>query len=134
MKVQRGAGKKSSGRYHMQYEEEYYYEDDEEGQDESEARHRWPARSADGKFRVRPHLMLVSPVGRGPLGKGGGGGERRRAARLYIVATFKHVPVGNMLISTPQTLTAQPCSCALSQQQFGVPTSCNFHLFPAGRC
>ena len=67
MKVQRGGGKKSSGRYHMQYEEEYYYEDDAEGEDESDTRHRWPARSADGKFRVRHHL--------GPPGVGGGGGE-----------------------------------------------------------
>ena len=59
MKVQRGGGKKSSGRYHMQYEEEYYYEDDAEGEDESDTRHRWPARSADGKFRVSSHHMSL---------------------------------------------------------------------------
>lgn len=53
MKVQRGGGKKSSGRYQVQYEEEFYYEEDAEGEDESDVRHRWPARSADGKFRVR---------------------------------------------------------------------------------
>ena len=58
MKVQRGEGKKSSGRYHMQYEEEYFYEEDAEGEDESDMRQRWPARSADGKFRVR-HCMFV---------------------------------------------------------------------------
>lgn len=52
MKVQRGVGKKSSGRYQMQYEEEYFYGEEGEGEDESDARQRWPARSADGKFRV----------------------------------------------------------------------------------
>lgn len=52
MKSQRGGVKKSSGRYHMQYEEEYYYEEDGEGEDECDMRQRWPARSADGKFRV----------------------------------------------------------------------------------
>ena len=52
MKVQRGVGKKSSGRYQMQYEEEYFYEEEAEGEDESDVRQRWPARSADGKFRV----------------------------------------------------------------------------------
>jgi len=45
-------GKKSSGRYQMQYEEEYFYEEEGEGEDESDTRQRWPARSADGKFRV----------------------------------------------------------------------------------
>ena len=50
MKSQRGA-RKSSGRYQTQYEEEYYYEE-EEGEDDSDSRQRWPARSADGKFRV----------------------------------------------------------------------------------
>ena len=53
----------------MQYEEEYYYEDDAEGEDDSDTRHRWPARSADGKFRVRHHL--------GPPGREGGGGGRK---------------------------------------------------------
>lgn len=60
MKVQRGGGKKSSGRYQVQYEEEFYYEEDAEGEDESDARHRWPARSADGKFRVRhPRVCML---------------------------------------------------------------------------
>ena len=74
MKVQRGGGKKSSGRYHMQYEEEYYYEEDAEGEDESDTRHRWPARSADGKFRVRPHHLLV-PGGHGRCAQGFHQGE-----------------------------------------------------------
>lgn len=52
MKVQRGVGKKSSGRYQMQYEEEYFYEEEGEGEEDSDARQKWPARSADGKFRV----------------------------------------------------------------------------------
>ena len=79
MKVQRGGGKKSSGRYHMQYEEEYYYEDDAEGEDESDTRQRWPARSADGKFRVR-HQSTWMPWGGGG---GGEGGERRGGYRSF---------------------------------------------------
>ena len=50
MKSQRA--RKASGRYQMQYEEEYYYEDEGEGED-SDSRQHAPARSADGKFRVR---------------------------------------------------------------------------------
>ena len=62
MKVQRGGVKKSSGRYQTQYEEEYYYEEDGEGEDESDMRQRWPARSADGKFRVSHlELLLLKP-------------------------------------------------------------------------
>ncbi len=59
MKVQRGVGKKSSGRYQMQYEEEYFYEEEAEGEDESDVRQRWPARSADGKFRVSAVITLT---------------------------------------------------------------------------
>ncbi|KAL3146410.1 hypothetical protein ABBQ32_003092 [Trebouxia sp. C0010 RCD-2024] len=62
MKVQRGGGKKSSGRYQVQYEEEFYYEEDAEGEDESDVRHRWPARSADGKFRKASQNRRASPV------------------------------------------------------------------------
>ena len=72
MKVQRGGGKKSSGRYHMQYEEEYYYEDDVEGEDEFDTRHRWPARSADGKFRVRScHMSVLGGEGGAGVNRGG---------------------------------------------------------------
>ncbi|DBA68284.1 hypothetical protein WJX79_001596 [Trebouxia sp. C0005] len=62
MKIQRGVGKKSSGRYQMQYEEEFFYEEEGEGEDESDTRQRWPARSADGKFRKASLNRRPSPV------------------------------------------------------------------------
>lgn len=50
MKSQRGM-RRGSGRYQTHYEEEYYY-DEAEQEDDQESQQRWPARSADGKFRV----------------------------------------------------------------------------------
>lgn len=80
IKGQRGR-LRSSGRYETHYEEEYYYED-EEGHDDSESRQRWPARSADGKFRVS-HLLSCSVQGTHGANHCGDGPARDHCLAIY---------------------------------------------------